>query len=96
MFVSACCIVWPPCTLSRGCTQELDSDRSHPGIEEHEINNNQIICIYLLLSAGVEEVEEADNVDVIQSPHDLQLPVLEPLVLENLLNGHHLKQPIRD
>ena len=45
---------------------------------------------YLLLSAGVEEVEETDNVDVVQPAHDLQLPVLESLVLENLLDGDHL------
>ena len=65
-------------------------------MEEYKLDNSEIVCIYLLLSAGVEEVEEADNVDVVQSPHDLQLPVLEPLVLENLLNSHHLKQPIKD
>ena len=45
---------------------------------------------YLLLSTGVEKVEQADNVAVVQPAHDLQLPVLEPLVLKHLLDGDHL------
>ena len=38
--------------------------------------------IYLLFSTGIEEVEEANNVAMVESPHDLKLAVLEPLVLQ--------------
>ena len=37
---------------------------------------------YLLLSTGIKEVEKTDNVAMVQSPHDLKLTVLEPLVLQ--------------
>ena len=40
--------------------------------------------IYLLFSTGIEEVEEANNVAMVESPHDLKLAVLEPLVLQTL------------
>ena len=36
----------------------------------------------------VEAVFELDNVRVIHHFHDLKLPVLEALVLKDLLNGH--------
>lgn len=39
---------------------------------------------HLLFSTGIEEVEQADNVAMVKSPHDLKLAVLEPLVLQTL------------
>ena len=45
---------------------------------------------YLFLSTGVEEVKQADDVAMIESTHDLQLPVLKPFILQDLLDGHHL------
>ena len=45
---------------------------------------------YFLLSTCVEKVEQSDDVAVVQPAHDLQLPVLKSLVLQHLLDGHHL------
>ena len=52
----------------------LDSFSLHWCRRSREIEN-------LFLSASIEEVEEADDVAVVQSPHDLKLAVFESLVL---------------
>ena len=39
---------------------------------------------------GVEEIHELDDVAVLEPPHDLQLAVLVALVLQHLLDDHHL------
>lgn len=52
---------------------------------QHEIEVNLV----LLLARRVEEILELDNVAMLQTPHDLQLSVLEPFVLQHLLDGHH-------
>lgn len=54
------------------------------------IQNQIQIHLIFLVSTGVEEVAQADYVAVVQLPHDLQLPILKPLVLQDLLDGHHL------
>ena len=48
------------------------------------------VDLVLLLPRGVEEVHELDDVAVLEAPHDLQLAVLEALVLQHLLDRHHL------
>ncbi len=56
----------------------------------NELQDEVQVDLVLLLPGGVEKVHELDNVAVLQPPHDLQLAVLKPLVLQHLLNGHHL------
>ena len=41
---------------------------------QHEVQ----VDLVLLLAAGVEKIQEADDVAVVQSPHDLELSVLKP------------------
>ena len=76
------------------------------GLYHSTLPRHQLVPSNLFLPAGVEEVEKTDDVAVIQTSHDLQLPVLEALVLgtegeaggqmktspylKNLLDGHHL------
>lgn len=43
---------------------------------------------HLVLLGGVEAVLQVHHVGVPHQLHDLQLPVLEPLVLQHLLDGH--------
>ena len=56
----------------------------------NELQYEVEVNLVLLLPRGVEEVHQLDDVAVLESPHDLQLAVLESLVLQDLLDGHHL------
>ena len=53
----------------------------------HELQH-QVQVRLVLLRGRVETVLEADDVGVVHHLHDLQLPVLKPLILQRLLDGH--------
>ncbi len=42
----------------------------------------------ILLCGCVEAVLERDHIGVLHHLHDLQLPILEPLILQHLFNCH--------
>mmetsp|Transcript_34320 Transcript_34320/g.87763 ORF Transcript_34320/g.87763 Transcript_34320/m.87763 type:complete len:236 (+) Transcript_34320:740-1447(+) len=55
-----------------------------------DVLQHQVEVHLLLLRGGVERVLQAHHVGVVHHLHDLELAVLEPLVLQHLLNRHHL------
>ena len=82
--------------------EELDEDERHellvlgevPGEAVHRVRHvleHQVqVKLLRLLAVGVEAVLHVDDVAVGQETHDLELAVLVPLVLQHLLDGHHL------
>ena len=51
------------------------------------VHNHVEVDLVLLVSLRVESVLQSDHIRVAQFFHDLQLPVLVPLVLVDLLDG---------
>eukprot|EP00754_Rhynchopus_humris_P013920 Rhum_TRINITY_DN14356_c14_g1::Rhum_TRINITY_DN14356_c14_g1_i1::g.84606::m.84606 len=82
--------------------EELDEDERHKLLVLGEVPGEAVHCVrhvlqdqvqvqlLRLLAVGVEAVLHVDDVAVGQEAHDLELAVLVPLVLQHLLDGHHL------